>query len=143
MATQPKSVLIVDDNFTVRGALLAFIERTLGMRVCATSGSGPDAVRKAEEHKPDIILLDLSMPGMNGLDAAATIRKMIPQARIVVFTLFADRLGELLAKMSGVDLVLSKTEGAAGLLRALGPMLDHSPQSSKTEPLASTPAKVG
>jgi len=138
MAAQTPSVLIVDDSFAVRLALRAFIERTMGMRVCATANSGVDAIQKAEQSKPDIVLLDLSMPGMNGLDAAAAIRRVAPQARVVVFTLFSDTLGELLAKMSGVDLVLSKTDGTAGLLHALGPLLQNSPQSAKSPAGAST-----
>ena len=127
MATQPKTVLIVDDNFTVRGALRAFIERTMGMQVCGSGQNGIEAVQKAKEQKPDFILLDLSMPGMNGLDAAAAIRKVAPQARIVVFTLYCDSLGELLAKAAGVDLVLSKADGPAGLLHALEPLLHERP----------------
>lgn len=138
MAARPQSVLVVDDNFTVRAALIAFIERIMGMHVCTTAGNGLDAVQKAEECKPDIVLLDLSMPGMNGLEAAAAIRRAVPQARIVIFTLFSDRLGELLAKMSGVDLIVSKTEGAAGLLRALGPFLDHPSQPLESQSAAST-----
>lgn len=63
------------------------------------------------------------MPVMNGFDAASAIRNAVPEARIVLFTLYSDTLGELLAKAAGVDLVVSKSEGSAGLLSALGPLL--------------------
>src|SRR5690348_17654032 len=96
MPAQSTSVLIVDDNFNIRAALRAFAERTMGMRVCASAANGVEAVARAEEHRPDLVLIDLSMPMMNGLDAAATIRKAVPHAHIVVFTLFSDNLGQLL-----------------------------------------------
>lgn len=123
MATQPKSVLIVDDNSNVRSALHAFMERTMGMFVCDSAQNGIEAIRKAEEQRPNLVLIDLSMPKMNGLDAAVLIRKALPEARIVIFTLFSDSLGELLARAVGVDLIVSKAEGVAGLLRALDPFL--------------------
>lgn len=96
----------------------------MGVEVCEWAGDGCEAVRKAQEHKPDLVLLDLSMPVMNGLEAASVIRKTLPHSRIVVFTLYPDKLGQQLAKAAGVDLVISKAEGAAGLLHALGSLLD-------------------
>ena len=63
------------------------------------------------------------MPVMNGFEAASAIKKTNPGARILIFTLYSDHLGELLAKAAGVDLVVSKTEGTAGLLYALGTLL--------------------
>jgi DNA-binding NarL/FixJ family response regulator len=125
MFSQLKSVLIVDDNFNVRAALRAFVERNLGLQVCASASDGTEAITKAAQLKPDLVIMDLAMPVMNGLDAAAIIRKTVPDSRIVVFTLYSDTLGEFLAKAAGVDLVVSKTEGAAGLLHALGPYLDR------------------
>lgn len=123
MLAQPQSVLIVDDNFNVRAALRAFIECTMGMQVCAWAANGAEAIKKAEEHKPALVLIDLSMPVLNGLDASSAIRRVLPETRIVIFTLYSDMLGELLAKAVGVDLIVSKSEGAAGLLRALRPFL--------------------
>lgn len=134
MPADPKSVLIVDDNFTIRAALRAFIERTMGMQVCGSVANGADAVAKASEEKPNLVLMDLSMPVMNGLEAASAIRKAVPQSTIVIFTLFSDHLGELLARASGVDLIVSKTEGPAGLLHALEPFLTRRAQSSPKNP---------
>jgi DNA-binding NarL/FixJ family response regulator len=127
MPAQTQSVLIVDDNFNVRAALRGFVERTLGPQVCSFAADGREAIKRAEEHKPGMVLIDLSMPVMNGLDAASAIRKALPNARIVVFTLYSDVLGELLARAVGVDLVISKSEGTAGLLRALEPLLAGRP----------------
>jgi DNA-binding NarL/FixJ family response regulator len=129
MATRLKSVLIVDDNFNIRGALRAFLERSLGMEVCASARDGSEAIKIAKEQKPDLVLMDLSMPLMNGLEASSAIRKALPDTRIVVFTLYSDTLGKLLAKAAGVDLVISKSDGTAGLLHALGPLLEKPPRS--------------
>jgi DNA-binding NarL/FixJ family response regulator len=126
MTSQTKSVLIVDDNFTVRAALRAFVERTMGLLVCASAANGADAIEKASEHKPDLVLMDLSMPVMNGLDAAGAIKKAAPNARIVVFTLYSDTLGKLLASAAGVDLVVSKADGPAGLLHGLETLFGQS-----------------
>lgn len=137
MPVQPKCVLIVDDNFNIRAALRAFVERTLGIQVCDSAKDGVEALKKAEEQRPDLVLMDLSMPVMNGLEAASAIKKAVPEVRILIFTLYSDNLGELLAKAAGVDLVLSKTEGAAGLLHALRPLLTgrRTPVQSDAQPL--------
>lgn len=102
----------------------------MGMKVCASTANGADAVAKAQERKPDLVLIDLAMPMMNGIDAASAIKKAAPATRIVVFTLYSDSLGELLARATGVDIVVSKTEGATGLLHALGHLLAKQSQST-------------
>lgn len=119
MSAQIKSVLIVDDNFNIRSALRGFVEVNLGMSVCAAVADGSEALEKAKDQRPDLILMDLAMPVMNGLDAASAIKKAVPETRIVIFTLYSDTLGELLAKAAGIDLVVSKSEGATALLLAL------------------------
>lgn len=118
-----KSVLIVDDNKTVRRVLRMFLEDTAHVEVCGEAADGTEAIERAKETKPGLILMDLSMPNMNGVEAASVIRKLIPKARIVVFTLHADVLGKSKAKFPGVDLVISKTEGAAGLMTAVRALL--------------------
>ena len=64
------------------------------------------------------------MPEMNGVEAAAAIRKDLPGTKIIVFTLYPNRLGQTLAKAVGVDLVVDKEEGSAGLLKALECLLE-------------------
>lgn len=117
-----KSVLVVDDNAGVRRALRVFLEQR-GYRVSGEAIDGVDAIHKAEEQKPDLILMDLAMPNLTGSGAAAVIRKKVPDARIVVFTLYGDALGKHLASKLGVDLVIDKSAGAQGLIEALQPIL--------------------
>jgi DNA-binding NarL/FixJ family response regulator len=124
MGVQTKSVLIVDDNFTVRAALRTFVERNMGMQVCATAANGAEAIGKAREYQPDLVLMDLGMPVMNGLDAASAIKKATPNSRIVIFTLYSDTLGKLLASGAGIDLVISKSDGPDALLHGLECLFD-------------------
>ena len=93
------------------------------MYVCGEASNGAEAVKIAKECKPDLVLMDLRMPEMNGAEAASAIRSSLPDTRIVIFTLFSDSLGRFMAKMSGVDVVVSKSEGLTGLAKALQELL--------------------
>ena len=99
-------------------------ENQTQLQFCCEASNGAEAVRLASEQKPSLVLMDLLMPEMNGVEAAAAIRKALPRTKIVVFTLFPNRLGQTLAKAVGVDLVVDKEEGAIGLLKALDGLLD-------------------
>jgi DNA-binding NarL/FixJ family response regulator len=116
-------VLIVDDNSLLRTTLRTFLEQNSEMNVCGEAADGIDAIEKANTLKPRLILMDLAMPKMNGLQAACAIKRAMPEARIVMFTLYSETVGKLTERNSGVDLVVSKTEGVDGLLRALRPFL--------------------
>lgn len=120
-----KSVLIVDDSIYVRSALRTFLSAKL--RVCDEAADGLEAVQKAQEHQPDLILMDFAMPNMNGAEAAAVIKTTLPETRIVMYTFHSDSIGKSLAKAIGVDLVLSKSNSASALIDALQTVLaDHS-----------------
>jgi DNA-binding NarL/FixJ family response regulator len=119
MSECPETVLIVDDNASIRFALRDFLEKTTRLQVCGEAADGLEAVIKAKSLSPDLILMDVSMPRMNGIEAASVIRKRKPDVRIVAFTLYPHVVGFSLARASGVDLVVSKTDGAAGLTNAL------------------------
>jgi DNA-binding NarL/FixJ family response regulator len=112
----PKSVLIVDDSQVVRDVLRDFFETLADWKVGGEAGNGAAAIQKAGELKPDLILLDFSMPYMNGLEAASVLKKMLPKVHIIAFTMFADALGSKLS--SAVDLVVPKAEGLTVLAKA-------------------------
>ena len=118
-----KKILIVDDNAALRRGLRAFLSHHAQFHVCGEASNGVRGIAAAEEERPDLILLDLSMPGgMNGAEAATVIKRILPSVRIVVFTLYPDLIGDVMAKASGIDLVVCKTEGAAKLVEALQPL---------------------
>lgn len=135
-----KSVLIVDDNATIRAALRAFLEGRNGLHVCGEAFNGIEALVKADELNPGLIIMDLSMPNMNGVQAAWAIRQTKPDAKIVLFTLYPHIIRKLLARTSGVDIVVPKADGPDALMQALQPLLE--PASVPQANAAHDPAKV-
>ena len=120
-----RSVLIVDDNQTVRRVLRHFFEMLTNWKV-AEAQDGIDAIQKAKDGKPNLILMDFSMPNMNGIEASSVLKKMMPDVYIIVFTMFDSALGPRLSSAAGVDLVVPKTEGLTGLVRAVNRTLGTS-----------------
>lgn len=122
----PKSVLIVDDSRSVRRILRDFFEALIGWEVAGEAEDGTNAVQKATELRPDLIVLDVSMPRLNGIEAASVLKKTIPHVHIIVFTMFDDALGSRLSTAVGVDLVVPKSEGLTGLVKSLQRLLGTS-----------------
>jgi DNA-binding NarL/FixJ family response regulator len=106
----PTRVLIVDDSATVRSWTQKLLEFHCGVEVCGEAADGIEAIEKARELKPDLIVLDASMPRMNGLEAAPVLRDIVPKAVIILFTLYKDVLPEDVALRLGVWAVVSKTD---------------------------------
>lgn len=76
--TLPKQVFIADDSNTVRRIIKAFFRQRTDLEVCDEAGDGLEAVEKAKALKPDVILLDISMPEMSGVEAASVLKKIMP-----------------------------------------------------------------
>lgn len=111
----PKRILIVDDVRELRKLVGAFLEEELGFQVCGEAIDGCDAIEKAKDLKPDLIVLDLSMPRMNGLDAAPRLKKILPKTPIILFTVHEDLMKGLDAREIWVDAVVAKDRGMASL----------------------------
>ena len=79
-------ILIVDDNEMVRRGVSALLSSRPTWQVCGYAEDGKEALRKAKELRPDIILLDISMPGANGLDVARILRREMPKTKIVIMS---------------------------------------------------------
>lgn len=110
-----KTVLVVDDNSAIRKKLAtAFLSD--GFKACAEAKDGREAIELAQRIKPDVITLDLSMPHMNGLQAASELRKISPNIPIILFTLYGETLSMTEVVKTGVSLVLSKTEPLSTLI---------------------------
>jgi DNA-binding NarL/FixJ family response regulator len=106
----PHTILIVDDNATIRRSLRSWIEQEADWQVCGEAEDGKVAVEKVKELHPDIVLLDLQMPVMNGLEAARQIRVLAPGTAMVIFTMYTG--GQLLkeARAVGIADVVSKSD---------------------------------
>lgn len=81
-------VLIADDHPVVRSGLAMIIQYATGVEVVAEASTGTEAVELFRQHQPDVVLMDLKMPEMGGVDAIATIRQEFPQSRIIVLTTY-------------------------------------------------------
>ncbi|MGA2811622.1 MAG: response regulator transcription factor [Candidatus Acidiferrum sp.] len=121
---KPKRVLIADDSRTVRNLVKTFIEERTDLEVCGEADDGQQAVEKTRALEPDLVLLDLSMPRMNGAEAASLIKKSNPNVRIILFTMYSENIGRSLTAAIGVEAVLSKPDGIAALVRTIGEVLD-------------------
>src|ERR1700674_1354470 len=111
-----KRVLLVDDNSAVRSLVRRLFELEPDFEISGEAENGRDAIEKAENLKPDLIILDLAMPVMNGLDAAPLLRKVVPDARLILFTVSEGREVERLARAAGIHAVVSKNRGPAKLI---------------------------
>ncbi len=108
-STPARSILIVDDNAAIRRELCE-IFTAHDYHVCAEAENGRRGIELARVCRPDLIVLDLSMPVMNGLDAAPELRKIVPDSPIILFTLFADAVSRDALESSGITMALSKNE---------------------------------
>ncbi len=84
------TVLIVDDHSVVRQGVRAFLEAQPDMRIVGEADSGEAAIRLAEEQVPDVVLMDLILPGMNGVEATRQIKRVSPRTQIIVLTSFYE-----------------------------------------------------
>jgi DNA-binding NarL/FixJ family response regulator len=84
--------------------------------VCGDAENGKEAVEKAQELYPDLILLDLSMPVMNGLDAARILKRVMPEVPVLMYSAYDDSLTEKEARSAGVSALVSKSERLSVLL---------------------------
>jgi DNA-binding NarL/FixJ family response regulator len=105
-----KRILIVDDSAPIRRLVRSFIETRPGLEVCGEAVDGIDGVEKGRELRPDLIVLDLLMPRMNGLEAAASLQRILPEAPIILFTFHKDAISLSQARDAGVTSIMSKTD---------------------------------
>jgi len=126
--------LIADDSEAVRRAVRDALEERPGIEVCATTGNGPETLAVALELRPDIVILDVLMPGMNGLEVAKVLRKRQAKTKIILFTMFGDSIGTEVAAAAGVDIVLQKPDGLSKLIASLEGMLQKGRARAATKP---------
>lgn len=110
------SILIVDDHSAVRRALRAAFEHQAGFIVCGEAENGADAIAKAKTLSPDLIVLDLRMPEMDGLQAARALRALMPEVPLLMLTCYNSSAAEREALASGVTAVFSKPDGMQNLI---------------------------
>ena len=122
-----KSVLIADDHKFVRHAICSLFDAQHDFEVCGDAENGREAVEMAQVLRPDLIVLDLSMPVMNGVEAAHALRRFVPETPIVVFSEYGDLLSEHEARAEGISALVSKTEPVSVLLDKARAVLHSTP----------------
>ena len=112
-------ILLADDHVTMRQGLKMLIDASPGMTVVAEASEGGEAIRRASECTPDVVVMDISMPGMNGLVATRKLKALLPQVAVVTLTRHGDDayLQELLR--AGVSGYVLKQSAPAELLQAI------------------------
>jgi DNA-binding NarL/FixJ family response regulator len=126
----PKSILLVDDNDVVRKIARLFLETQTDLEICGEAVDGADAIEQAQRLKPDLIILDLAMPNMNGAEAAPIIKRMLPKVPIILFTLYKEQIGSVLFSKLGIDAVFSKPDGGWKLVECVRGLLQKSAAAS-------------
>lgn len=116
-------VLLADDHAVLRAGLRLLLENQSGFNVVGEAASGLEALTLAEQMRPDLILLDLSMPGLNGLDALPTLRRLAPSARILILTMHDDAQYLRQALKSGAAGYVLKKAADSDLLAAIHAVL--------------------
>ena len=114
--TMTKTVLIVDDNAFIRSALCELFEREGDFQVCGEAENGQVAIAAAICLHPDLVVLDISMPVMTGLDAARVLRTLMPTLPLILYSAAADRGVELQVRQMGISELVSKASPVSVLI---------------------------
>lgn len=113
------TIALADDHDVVRQGLRALIERERGLSVIGEAADGLEAVEMVERLRPQILVLDLMMPGLNGLEVARRVSRRWPQTRVIVFSMYASEAYVLEALRNGASGYVLKEAGASHLLHAI------------------------
>src|SRR5690349_15648960 len=122
-----KRVLVADDNTLVRNVLRNRLVAKDGLTVCEAA-DGVEAIEKAKEFRPDLIVLDLVMPNLTGAQAASILKHEMPEVPIILFTLHSTAV-HALTSVVGVDLVLDKSQGLKILMEHVESALEKPEKS--------------
>ena len=111
-----KTVLIVDDNEIIRRGLRELFTAEPDFDVCGEAENGREAIERAQELHPDLIVLDLSMPVMNGIDTARVLSRLMPAVPLIIFSEHSDVFSVEEARSAGVSALVSKSEHVSALV---------------------------
>jgi DNA-binding NarL/FixJ family response regulator len=116
-------ILIADDSQTVRRIIRIFLSRKPNVEICGETADGRQTIDAALALKPDLIILDVLMPELNGIEVASILKKSLPNTKTILFTMYGDFIKSL-ALAVGVNGIVSKSDGLSPLAQALESLLN-------------------
>jgi DNA-binding NarL/FixJ family response regulator len=119
----PRRILIADDSDTVRGLIRAFLEHRGNVEICAETSDGRATLQAALALRPDLLILDVVMPELNGLEVASILKERLPETKTVLFTMYGESIKSL-ALAAGVYAILPKPDGITPLIQAVDSVLN-------------------
>jgi CheY-like chemotaxis protein len=132
----PKLVLIADDSAIMRGMIRRFLlEERKDLEICAETGDGYETVEAALSLKPELLILDMRMPRLTGVEIAGIIKRALPKSKIILFTMYAETVGKHLALAVGVRAIVQKADGFSSLGWAVNSLLDESAPAMESQSL--------
>jgi DNA-binding NarL/FixJ family response regulator len=120
-------ILVADDHQVVRAGLRALLESQAGWQVCAEAANGREAVEKAEKFKPDVAVLDIAMPLLNGVETTRQIRKLSPKTEILILTMLDSELLVQEVLDAGALGYILKDDADRNLIAAVDALRHHQP----------------
>jgi DNA-binding NarL/FixJ family response regulator len=127
MAGKPYRILVVDDHPVVRRGLRALLDSQPGIEVCGEASTGPEAIGHVQKQKPDLVVLDLTLPEMNGLEVTRAVREDSPTTDVLVLTMhFSEEIAREVLRSGALGYVL-KSDADTELLAAVDHARHHQP----------------
>ncbi len=124
-----QAILIADDSGGVRRIVHSYLTER-GFDVCGEAADGEDTIEKARTLRPDLILLDVVMPRTNGIEAATVLKEMMPNVRIVLFTMYSEAVARRFPRKAlAVDAVIDKAQGVTRLAECVQSLLGTSTET--------------
>lgn len=120
-----QGILIADHSRNVRQAVHNYLAER-NFHVCGEAIDGQDAIEKARELEPELVLLDLAMPRTNGIAAASVLKDMMPSVRIVLFTRYSEAVNKAFPSLDSVDAMVDKADGMGKLAECVQNLLNAS-----------------
>lgn len=122
-----KTILLADGSEQMRNLIPEALERNGRFEIFGEATTGTDAVAEAKALAPDLVILDVSMAGLNGLEVAGILRYIEPKIQILMMTMYAEDTSKNLASALRIDAVFSKSDGLAKLIEQVESLLDDQP----------------
>jgi DNA-binding NarL/FixJ family response regulator len=111
-----RSVLVVDDNPKIRRGVCEAFTREVGFDVCSEAEDGRDAIEKAQRVRPSLVIMDLSMPVLNGLEATRRLKQLMPTVPVILYSIHGTRSLQREAVAAGAAAAVSKAEPISVLI---------------------------